>query len=351
MIKILFTFDYEVYGNGTGSLKDLVLAPTQKLLDIANEFGAKITLFPEVAEFLAMKQEKIYKSDIMAVEKQLQMAIRQGHDVQLHIHPQWKDASYKNGLWKLNYEMISIAELPRAKSLELIKNGKEYLENLLIPISTGYECCAFRAGYWCMMPSSTIIAVLQDAGIKADTSVYKWGQENGVFVNYDYSEACSNFRPWFVDPQNINQDSANTKSILEIPIYTEKALIISMITKKRLHMRKMQRESRKDLHPDKKNRFSSYLNLIRKQHSKKFDFCKLTTKEMIKMIDTVVKLDKEDALIPLCTIGHSKEFCFEEDFRKLLTYITSRYQNLITFDTLQNTVSDLVGRAQVWSYI
>src|SRR4051812_4633060 len=34
MIECIFTIDYEIYGNGTGSLRDLVLEPAARLADL-----------------------------------------------------------------------------------------------------------------------------------------------------------------------------------------------------------------------------------------------------------------------------------------------------------------------------
>ncbi len=51
MIECVFTLDYEIYGNGQGSLRDLVLDPTQRLAELFQEFGAPFVVFAEAVEF------------------------------------------------------------------------------------------------------------------------------------------------------------------------------------------------------------------------------------------------------------------------------------------------------------
>ena len=51
MIECIFTLDYEIYGNGTGSLRDHVLEPAQRLREIFDKKKARFVNFVEVAEF------------------------------------------------------------------------------------------------------------------------------------------------------------------------------------------------------------------------------------------------------------------------------------------------------------
>ena len=51
MIKCIFTLDYEIYGNGTGALKELVYEPTERLMQVFDKWGARFVNYVEVAEF------------------------------------------------------------------------------------------------------------------------------------------------------------------------------------------------------------------------------------------------------------------------------------------------------------
>ena len=50
MIECIFTIDYEIYGNGEGSLQELVYEPAQRLMVVFEEWDARFVNFVEVAE-------------------------------------------------------------------------------------------------------------------------------------------------------------------------------------------------------------------------------------------------------------------------------------------------------------
>ncbi len=51
MIECVFTLDYEIYGNGEGSLPDLVLDPTRRLAEVFRELQALFVVFAGSGEF------------------------------------------------------------------------------------------------------------------------------------------------------------------------------------------------------------------------------------------------------------------------------------------------------------
>jgi len=89
---------------------------------------------------------------------------RQGHDIQLHIHPQWQNAEYKDGRWNLTADW-SILNYSREAALQMLQRGKEYLENLLKDIDPKYRCVSFRSGAWCIAPSPHMLELLVKLGI------------------------------------------------------------------------------------------------------------------------------------------------------------------------------------------
>ena len=332
MIKLMLTLDYEIYGNGEGDLDELVIKPTDRFLELSNDYHARVTIFPDVAEFLAMKGIAKYRQAIKRIENQLCDALRQGHDVQLHLHPQWFGAQYLSEKWMLNYQYYCMARLPIEKSIEFLNKGKAYLENLFKEINPSYRCCAFRAGNWCMMPSTNILKALRKVGIESDSSVFKWGKEKGSHLYYDYSTAYSNVKPWFAQTENINNRTFIQNSILEFPIYTRKVLLCSLVSRKRLFLRR--RQQKIISYSNRRSRMKSrdWLDLIFGWHPKKFDFCKLTFSEMKSMLDQIVKYDQDGETIPTCGIGHSKDFCFDLDYENLLKYIAARYSKTIDLE-------------------
>ena len=99
MKTLLFTLDYELYGNGSGDVFKHIIEPTDKILGIVEKYNAKLTIFFEVIEYWKLKEEwesgnrmGYDRNPIEAMERQLKRAFEYGHDIQLHLHPQWVDA-------------------------------------------------------------------------------------------------------------------------------------------------------------------------------------------------------------------------------------------------------------------
>lgn len=51
MKTLLFTLDYELYGNGSGDVFKHIIEPTDKILGIVEKYNAKLTIFFEVIEY------------------------------------------------------------------------------------------------------------------------------------------------------------------------------------------------------------------------------------------------------------------------------------------------------------
>src|SRR5262245_27039901 len=103
MLRIIFTLDYEIHGNGEGYPHDLMIEPTDRLLRLCEKYGSKLTIMADVPEILKFKEyrEKNGRDDYSyeAILDQLRSAIKNGHDVQLHIHSSYFNARHGNGHW------------------------------------------------------------------------------------------------------------------------------------------------------------------------------------------------------------------------------------------------------------
>lgn len=348
MIGLALTLDYEIYGDGQGTLENHVIHPTQKFLDICDMFNAKATLFVEVAELLAMKNYSCFVKDVSRVENQLCNAHENGHDVQLHIHPWWFDARYINGMWELNYENASLCSMSAEESLSYIVHCKKYLEDLMKNCSRPYSCTSFRAGSWAMMPTRNIHDALSMAGIRHDSSVYRWGTMNTQYTSYDYTSAFSNILPWIIDRQNINKikKSSDHNGLLEIPIYTEHQRGYRFLTLKRM---KLYPRIRSAIHEKnnsssiisvKEKRLKKSLDLLIQMRPKKLDFCKCTFHEMKQMLFNILQYNSSDNYLPVVAIGHSKDFIYTKDLLRFLSFVETKHSTSVeikAFSAAANT--------------
>jgi len=236
MLDIIISADYEVFGNGTGDVLSCLVSPTNELLRVCDEFGAKLTLFFEVVEWWAFKKAeaegKLTQLDYSPAEsmkEQAQRAVANGHDVQLHPHPQWLHSEYTSEGWNLNLDYWRLPNVPHglgdvedALSLRgLLYQGKRDLEAMLKTHAPDYECVALRAGGWCIQPAKDVLRAMKDVGLTADSSVFKGGYLKEKPYNLDFRDAYSECLPWRVHPEDINKvaDSVNDGRIWELPIY------------------------------------------------------------------------------------------------------------------------------------
>ena len=96
-LLVLFEDDWELRGNGLGNVADLQYLPARFLLDIGEEFGLRFNFMVEVLQQLAFRRHAAASRDLRLQadlwDHTVQWMKAQGHDVQLHLHPQWRQAA------------------------------------------------------------------------------------------------------------------------------------------------------------------------------------------------------------------------------------------------------------------
>jgi hypothetical protein len=236
-LKLIFTLDYEIHGNGEGSPLDLMVCPTDRLLDLLEGFGAKLTIMADTVEILKFREyrDSSGRDDWAygAIERQLKDTVARGHDVQLHQHPAYARAHAKSGKWILDWSEYDLARLGYERISALVREGRDYLEGLLGPVRPGYRCQAFRSANWSMCPSTDAVRVLSESGFKIDTSVFKYGFRDEL-VHFNYSGAESETVPWPVDASDVCRRD-DRGELFEFPIYSESRLIWSFISVNRFN--------------------------------------------------------------------------------------------------------------------
>lgn len=217
--SLLLTLDYELYGDGSGDVFKHIIEPTNAILEVAERYGAKITAFFEVVEYWRLQQEwesgnhmGYERNPAEAMEQQVLDMISRGHDVQLHIHPQWVDARWADSKWivDLSNWRLSTFQSPKMTLTQLIANGKYTLDKLIKPSFPDYECIAMRAGGFNVQPSQEIVSIMRELNIKFDSSIVPGAKEDGALSVYDYSGIPIDIGYWFVADRLEKASQTNT---------------------------------------------------------------------------------------------------------------------------------------------
>ena len=349
MKSLILTLDYELYGNGSGNIYTHIIEPTERILTLAGEYKAKITFFVEVVEFWRIEQEWL-KGNTMGysnnpiddIRKQLQEARMQGHDIQLHIHPQWVDAEYRNGAWSVNLADWRLGGYDKQGeySLEnLLVKGKATLEEWIKPVDTGYECIALRAGGYNIQPSGELVKAMQTAGLKIDSSIYPGGKETGTLSNYDYSSIAADKELW----QTGNElEKEGASGIYELPIVAfpikrwKKFASIERI-KSLFRNTKSTKETFKAKTSTKDGKKSSKLDKIKyffQDEWQTWDYC-LFYVSLHNHFFKQIKKQNERTFFTL--VGHPKSFVGDKGFK----YLLRKSINNFHFKTITDIYNEL----------
>jgi hypothetical protein len=339
MIEIIFTLDYEIHGNGDGSPYELMVEPTSRLINLFEKYGAKLTIMADVAEILKFREykERVGRDDFHydAIVGQLKDAIRRGHDVQLHLHCSYFNARFESGKWTQDWSEYNFAGLSEQRLNEVVRIGKDFLEEQLRPIDDSYRCDVFRAANWAVSPSQNVVRALIKNGFRIDSSVFKYGRREGI-VSFDYSHAPSNLVPWKVDEKDICQRDQQGR-LLEVPIYSERRWIGAFLGLLRLHRVWLSRHHRVAQSKTgnrigagsepKRDRLARWFRLLSQRHAWKADFNQCSGRQLSRALERAAAVYcRSGERLPFVLIGHSKLFTRynERSLERYLRYIKQR---------------------------
>lgn len=218
-LLIIVEDDFEVLGNGLGNVADLQYLPALSLMNIAEELGIKLTFMVDVAHLLTLNkyqqadpnmriQKKIWDETVLMMKER-------GFDVQLHLHPQWLNASYKMGYFYLNDNWNIGCYEPSAQR-KLIRESIEYLTTLLRQADSSYSVIAFKAGSWGLQPSDSLLSELMNSGIRLVVGV-RHGLEISE-ASVDYSQLEEKHLPYHPQFSDINKVAPSRNSMVILPL-------------------------------------------------------------------------------------------------------------------------------------
>ena len=213
--QLLLSLDYELFfGPRTGTVEHCLIRPTQIVAEIAEQHGARLSIFVDVLYLQRLAEEAHrfprLQNDLDAIRNQLVSLKEAGHDIQLHLHPHWLDSSFNGEQWTQVTTRYKLHDFSAAAMATMVGSAKELLTRLV-----GDTVFAFRAGGWCMQPFAKIAPALLAHSIWLDSTVFAGGISDDKDRWFDFSSAPVKDSWRFSEDPN-HEDPQGT--FVEIPI-------------------------------------------------------------------------------------------------------------------------------------
>lgn len=187
-MNIHITLDYELFlDDRVGTVQCSLVKPMREFDKVCQQYGVRATVFVDAAYLLRLSQLKDKWQDLQKdyddVVANIQWLEAQGHDIELHIHPQWYYSTYDADGWHLDWEHYKLSTAPYAESKAFFVQSKQLLDKLI-----GRETQAFRAGGYSIQQFNYQDCFLA-TGILADSSVLTKRKKLSDTHYYDYTDA------------------------------------------------------------------------------------------------------------------------------------------------------------------
>lgn len=223
-MHVFLTMDYELFlGKDPGSVNNCLIVPLNYLTDSLKKYNIKLSLFVDSAYLLRLIQ--LNHNDFDLVKAHLVKLSREGHDIQMHFHPQWLYSDFMNEGWNMDLHHYKMSDINPEHLKESFLQGKILLESII-----GHKVNAFRAGGYSLQSLDDYPHFLYNNGIVLDSSVLSYAASQTKYQVYDYRVLPSKSLYRFSD--SINKQT-NDGLLNELPISTMKISGMSYLLKKR----------------------------------------------------------------------------------------------------------------------
>ncbi len=221
MTNIFLTLDYELYfGSRSGSYQNSILKPTEALLAVLDRYKVKATFFVDAGYLCRLEDystsSSLAASEYDAIKSNIQKLYREGHSIQLHIHPHWEDCSFKEGRWVMDTNRFRLASFSNEEVSSIVRR---YKEQLALIIEDTEHIFAYRAGGWCIQPFDKIKNALLENKVWLDSTLYFNGQSNSETHYFNFCGMPRKLRYYFEDDPLVEDENGK---FVEVPISSYK---------------------------------------------------------------------------------------------------------------------------------
>ncbi len=187
-MNVYITLDYELFlGDKTGTPENCLIRPMDELCKIANKHNVKFVIFVDATYLLRMQQlsgrYKEVDRQYDLVSRHVKTLAEQGHDIELHFHPQWLYSNWDEitQQWKMDKKHYKLSDLDLEEAKTSLRAAKELLDSIV-----GYKTVAYRAGGFCLDSFTEYKEIFEELGLKVDSSVARGLYVKSPIHCYDY---------------------------------------------------------------------------------------------------------------------------------------------------------------------
>lgn len=329
---LVISVDYEVFGNGTGDVRQHMTEPTERMARMCEAHKVPLTVFFEVEEFLAFEKHRSELKALLGydpaaeIREQIKSFAARGHDIQLHLHPEWVGARFEAGQWVLRPERQTVDSLfeSEAETVAYIAERKGAIDEILTEAGSSQRVHVYRAGAFSAQPGKKLLRALQANEIYIDSSVVQGLTRQNPHVTLDYRKAPCRKGPWRVSTDVAMEDRVG--EVWEFPIYSVMGRRWQQATLGRLKAK-----FSKNVPKNRQKQMVQQLGISRNPVKLlkflfsptpiKLDFHNLTPGKLMEYIHGAPRSNDgiPDVLV---LIGHSKEHLFDEPFAEFLRLVS-----------------------------
>lgn len=357
MRYVVLSVDYEIFGNGSGDVLQHVVQPAASMARICRDHGAPLTVFFEAEEYHSFAEngqpltQALGYDPAQKIAGQVAALAAQGHDFQLHLHPEWVGARFEQGRWLLRRDHRTVDEVFESlqETTDYVASRKQLLEELMAAGGVHRKVTTYRAGAFSAQPGVKLLAALAENALLIDSSVVK-GLHGGP-ANLDYRQAPSAKGPWRVKDEVSREDSGGR--VWEFPICSIMGRRFEQLSLSRLRAKfsknvpkDRQMELVSQLGINKRNPFAM-LRFLWQPVPIKFDFHNVSPAKLLRWIKAA---PESAAGIPdvVVLIGHTKEHISDVAFTSLLQGLTSDASlKVVGFEDIAKMVAALSMSAPI----
>ena len=214
-MKFLLSLDYELFfGSKIGSVDHCLIEPVTTLLKQLAHTGLKLSFFVDATFLVRLREEgkkfPVLQTEYDKIRQHLELLKKQGHDIQLHIHPHWIDSCFDGSSWRIHTDRYTLHDFSPGLRREIVSSCKQELEQIV-----GDSVFAFRGGGWCIQPFDQIADALHAENIWLESTVFFRGKSEDSQRHYDFTAAPKSDHYCFSDDP-VSEDPAG--SFVEVPI-------------------------------------------------------------------------------------------------------------------------------------